>query len=221
MIVSDEKIIQFVRETLEDAYLPTLSLKDTDLFVDMYNRVKYEPSQQYKNEEDIKTMIGNLMQAEDNSRRGEEDSSEIELNRYSSNKHMYIFDEVLHSGESKRIVEALNRYGLTSEALKGFKFYTRKQDFDENGNIQTQGLGNGITVIVEYDEDVSFSIKYFEITYKGHIIYEWDDEKGYVWEHELDVPEETHYELAGYKETVDKRGVTRLRDKHGRFVRRV
>ena len=107
MIVSDEKIIQFVKETLEEAYLPTLTIADADVFVDMYHRVMYEPSQQYKNEEDIKTMIGNLMQAEDNYKRGEEDSSEIELNRYSSNKHMYIFDEVLQKGESKRIIDVV------------------------------------------------------------------------------------------------------------------
>lgn len=225
MIISDERAEQFLREVMRENYFPNVTEADIPDFVKLYNRVKYEEAQQYKNESDLKTLLGNLVEAEDMYRRGEGKSVEAELNNYSNNKHMYVFDTVLEDGESANITKALNNYGLTTEFLRGFKFYTQKQEFEENGNIQAQGLGNGITVIVEYDEDASFAIKYFEITYTGNIIYEWDRNKGVNWDYlnNIETEEITANEdkLSGYRETVDKKGVTHLRDKKGRFVRRV
>ena len=225
MVISDERAEQFLREVMRENYFPNVTEADIPDFIDMYNRVKYEAAQQYKNESDLKTLLGNLVEAEDTYRRGEGKSVEAELNNYSDNKHMYIFDEILEDGESNNIIKALNENGLDSSALRGFKLYTRKQTLQDEDDINIQSLGNGIKVTTEYDEDVSFAVESLKIEYNGKVIYKWDRDNGFNWNLNFGIDEEevtaNEYDLAGYRETVDKRGVTHLRDKKGRFVRRV
>lgn len=229
MVISDERAEQFLREVLNENYFPNVTEADIPDFVKMYNRVKYEAAQQYKNESDLKTLLGNLVEAEDMYRRGEGKSAEAELNNYSDNKHMYIFDDILEDGESSNIIKALNDNGLNSDALRGFKLYTRKQvlggEYTTDDNVNVQSLGNGIKITTVYSEDASFSIESLEIEYNGRVIYRWSKDDGFDWNLNSDIDEEevwsNEYELAGYKETKDKNGVVRLRDKKGRFVRRM
>ena len=231
MVISDEKAAQFLKEILEENYFPSVTESDIPEFIDMYHQVKFEESQTFKNESDLKTLLGNLVEAEDNYRRGEGSGARTELNRYSSNKHMYAFDDWLEKGASTDIVNALNKFGLNADALKGLKFGTEVQKLgsEEKGKdtkYLNQSLDNGVVVKIRYIDDPSFSITDFEIlkfndnTNIYDSVYKWNRENGSAWNESIDVPQEEHTGFQGYQVRTDKRGRQYAMDEKGHRVKK-
>lgn len=94
---------------------------------------------------------------------------------HSDNKHMNYFDVFLEQGEAKKVMQALKKEGISTEALRGIK-----RNLPEN--LKKIGDNVYVTQVISSNDSDSLSIEEFEIIKKteegAEVLYAWkrDDE---------------------------------------------
>ena len=101
------------------------------------------------------------------------ESPELIFREHADNKHLNYFDVFLGKGESEKILQIFDEYGISTDILKGIK-----KNVPDNYTI------DGVHVVQEISDDpnVSPHIINFEIYKDGKRIYEWTPDE--FWDEE-------------------------------------
>lgn len=92
------------------------------------------------------------------------ESQELIFREHADNKHLNYFDVFLRKGESEKILQIFDEYGISTDILKGLKKNT-PDDYAIDGVRVIQEISN--------DPNVSPQIINFEIYKDGKRIYKW------------------------------------------------
>lgn len=158
MKILDEKFVEEqLAEWAKEDYPLTLSqeFKAKDLFYELMKE-KQNASKDLPTQEALLAEIARKLAI------GEKPESVFR--QHGDNKHLNYFDVFLEEGESGKILERLNDYGISSDVLKGIK---KNVPFDVtiDGVRVVQEMSNG--------EDTSPTIERFEIYKDGSLVYFW------------------------------------------------
>lgn len=182
MKILDEKFVEEqLAEWAKEDYPLTLSqeLKAKDLFYDLMKE-KQNASKDLPTQEALLAEIARKLVI------GEKPESIFR--QHGDNKHLNYFDVFLEEGESGRILERLNDYGISSNVLKGIK---KNVPFDTtiDGVRVVQEMSNG--------EDTSPTVERFAIYKDGKLIYVWYPKSTYFSDYDDEYFDDT--ELENYK----------------------
>lgn len=127
------------------------------------------------------------------------ESQELIFREHADNKHLNYFDVFLRKGESEKILQIFDEYGISTDILKGLK-----------KNVPDDYTIDGVRVIQEISNDpnVSPQIINFEIYKDGKRIYKWTPDKPLEEEdEEYDI--NAHYEYLKEQEALRPNPITK------------